>query len=220
MNIVCLIAVPLFFIMISFYFRFWMDSDNSKRIYALFAWGFFFGVLYYTLSSLAASSFDNKIALSAVFAKSMLIDGLLFGGVFALTCIGLCYWLSEDDMHNMSVGATGGFGYLCGTMTVRNILIFIRQEYTDNILLYIPFILFLIAVCAVVGIFYGLTRDADETWKKLLFITAGMLACGVLTGIYSFLSFVNNWTIWIIAAISLALSIVFYFIDYREYSDE
>ena len=168
MNIVCLIAVPLFFIMISFYFRFWMDSDNSKRIYALFAWGFFFGVLYYTLSPLAAFSFDNKIALSAVFTRSMLIDGLLFGGVFALTCIGLCYWLSEDDMHNMSVGATGAFGYLCGTMTVRNILIFIRQEYTDNILLYIPFILFLIAVCAVVGTVYQLLHLCRQALFHLL----------------------------------------------------
>ncbi len=219
MNIVCLIVVPLFFLMISFYFRFWMEADNSKRVYALFAWGVFFGVLYYSLSPLVLSQFDNKIALSAVFFKSMLIDGLLFGGLFTLTCIGLCYWLSEDDVHNMSVGATGTFGYLCGTLTVQNILIFAKKEYTDNILLYIPYILYITAICTIVGIFFGLMRDAHEVWKKILFIIVGMIACGVMSGLYSFLSFVNNWTIWIIAGLCLVLSIVFYFIDYGEYSE-
>ena len=219
MSIVCLIIVPLFFILISFYFRFWMEPENSKRVYALFVWGLFFGVLYYTLLPFVSSQFDNKIAVSAVFVRSLLIDGLLFGSLFALTCIGLCRLLSEDDMHNKSVGATGAFGYICGVLTVQNILIFVKQEYTDQLLIYIPYILYIVAICAVVGIFYGLSRDSMEVWKKLIFVPAGMLACSLLTFLYSFVSFFQNWTIWIIAGLCLVLSIVFYFIDYGEYSE-
>ena len=88
MNIVCLIIVPLFFMMISIYFRLWMDNDDFRRVRALFLWGLAVGVIYWTLLPLVSGQFDNKIAMSAVLVKSLLIDGLLFAGVVVTTLFG------------------------------------------------------------------------------------------------------------------------------------
>ena len=219
MNIVCLIIVPLFFIMISLYFRLWMDNDDFRCVRALFFWGLAVGIIYWTLLPLVSGQFDNKIAMSSILVKSLLIDGLLFAVVVVTSLFGLCYMLAEDSAHNMSIGATGCFGYLCGILTVSDILAFVGQTYTDDILRYIPYLLWLVGICSIFGIFYGMFRDSHELWQKLIYLPVCVVSCGLLTGLYAFIAFFQNWIIWIIAGVCLAPALVLYFIDYLEYSE-
>ena len=219
MNIVCLIIVPLFFIMISIYFRLWMDNDDFRRVRALFLWGLAVGVIYWTLLPLVSGQFDNKIAMSSILVKSLLIDGLLFAVVVVTSLFGLCYMLAEDSVHNMSIGATECFGYLCGILTVSNILAFAGQNYTDDILRYIPYLLWLVGMCGIFGIFYGMFRDSHELWQKLIFLPVCVVSCGLLSGLYAFIAFFRNWIIWIIGGVSLVPALVLYFIDYLECSE-
>ena len=219
MNILCLLIVPLFFAAVVLYFQTWMNVEDFWSVFKFLMWGLIFGIIYAIGGTWLNAPFYNKIAWQAVLTRCICIDGLAFSFLFIASFYGLCKAYETDSSNMWSASAVACFGYVCGVLTILNLLTFLKSEYTHRYFTYIPYLLCYVSVCICAGFFYAKISEADGFLPKFLLFVGSVVACAVLPASYNFMMFLGGVGVYFLCVIYAALIIVFYILDFMDYGD-